>query len=171
MRQILARHWGAILFSSKAAISAVVAAICFGFFGLPGTVWAAMSAVLVTQPSLHPSLKASFTRVVANLIGAFSGAVLGALMGQSLFSLALGVLLTGLICHFTHLDDAVRPAYAAAIIVLFSSDTSTWAGPIDRVAAVMVGCLSAIVVGFLFDKSTTGLRLVRDPASADEPPE
>jgi uncharacterized membrane protein YgaE (UPF0421/DUF939 family) len=161
MLKLPARQIDAFVFSSKAALSAVVAVLCFGLFGLPGTVWAAVSAVIVTQPSLHPSVKASATRVVANLIGAFCGAVLGALMGQTLLSLALGVLITGLICQFTNLEDALRPAYAAVVIVIYTSDTSKWYGSLDRVLAVMIGCLAALAVGFLLDKAAIGLGLGR----------
>jgi uncharacterized membrane protein YgaE (UPF0421/DUF939 family) len=61
--QIQARHFEAIIFSAKAAIAAVAGALCYKFLNLPGTPWvAAVSAVLVTQPDLHSSLKVSLRR-------------------------------------------------------------------------------------------------------------
>ncbi len=145
-------HFEAFIFSLKAAIAAVIAVILFGLFGLPGPVWAAVSAVIVTEPSLHPSVKSASYRVIANLIGAFVGAALGTLIGHALPALAIGVVVTGLICHFARLDDALRPAYSAVVIVILASEGSKWAGSLDRVFAVALGCLCALTVGFIFDK-------------------
>jgi uncharacterized membrane protein YgaE (UPF0421/DUF939 family) len=145
-------NFDAFLFSSKAAISAVVAVYCFGLFHLDGVVWAPISAVIVSQPKLHPSFQASLLRVAANLIGAFIGALLSTLLGHTILSLAIGVLVAGLVCHFARLDDALRPAYAAVVILTLSSETRTWFGSLDRVLAVTVGCVSALAVGFLFSQ-------------------
>jgi len=131
-----------------------MAVVVFDFFGLPGAIWAAVSAVIVTQPSLHPSIKASLTRIIANLIGAFAGAALSTILGHTLLALAVGIMLTGLICHFSRLDDALRPAYAAVVIVIFATEKRAWSGSLDRVFAVLVGCLCSLAVGFVFDKST-----------------
>ena len=145
-------HFEAFIFSLKAAIAAVIAVLLFGLFGLPGPVWAGVSAVIVTEPDLHPSVKAAFYRVTANLIGAFLGAALSTLIGHTLPALAIGVVVTGLVCHFAHLDGALRPAYSAVVIVILASEANRWAGSLDRVFAVALGCLCALAVGFLFDK-------------------
>src|SRR5471032_3195688 len=92
------RHFEAVIFSSKAAVAAVIAALLYELFDLPGAPWvAAVSAVLVTQPSLHSSFQASLMRVVANLAGAFGGAALLVAIGQPLSAMAVGVLVTGLV--------------------------------------------------------------------------
>jgi uncharacterized membrane protein YgaE (UPF0421/DUF939 family) len=117
--------------------------------------WAAISAVIVTQPSMHPSVRASLMRVVANLIGACVGAVFAGLFGHSLYGLAAGVIITGLICNLTHLDEALRPAYAAVVIlVLNPAPGNPWFNSLERVYAVVIGCLVSLLVGFLCDKST-----------------
>jgi uncharacterized membrane protein YgaE (UPF0421/DUF939 family) len=154
------RHFEAIIFSAKAAVSAVVAALCYNFFDLPGVPWvAAVSAVLVTQPDLHSSLKASFMRIAANLAGAFGGAALNILIGQPIVAMAIGVMLTGLICYFLKQDDALRPAFVAVVIVTLIGNSSKWNSSFDRVAAVIIGCLCALAVGFLFDKFPGGFKV------------
>ena len=145
-------HIDALLFSAKAAVSALLAVWCFGLFHLNGMVWAPISAVIVTQPTLHPSVRASLYRVAANLIGAFIGAALITAIGRPMVSMAVGVLLTGLACYFAKLDDAVRPAYAAVVIVTLGSETHAWVGSMDRVLGVTVGCVCALAVGFVFSK-------------------
>ena len=133
-----------------------MAVVLFRFFGLPGPVWAAVSAVIVTEPNLHPSVKSASYRVIANLIGAFVGAALGTLIGHALPALAIGIVVTGIVCHFAHLDDALRPAYSAVVIVILASEGSKWVGSLDRVFAVALGCLCAVAVGFVFDKISGG---------------
>src|SRR5277367_5000538 len=91
------RHFEAIIFSLKAAVAAVIGALCYKLFDLPGAPWvAAVSAVLVTQPDLHSSFQASLLRVTANLAGAFGGAALLAAMGQPILAIAIDVMVTGL---------------------------------------------------------------------------
>ena len=112
------RHFEAVIFSAKAAVATVVAALGYKLFQLPGVPWvAAVSAVLVTQPNLHSSFKASLMRVVANLAGAFGGAALLAATGQPITAMAVGVMVTGLVCYLLKQDDALRPAFVAVIIV------------------------------------------------------
>jgi NADP-dependent 3-hydroxy acid dehydrogenase YdfG len=146
------RHIEAIVFSLKAATAAVFAVLCYEDFGIPGAGWAAISAVLVIQPNLHSSLKASLARIIANLAGAFGGAALSLALGHPLPALALGVMLTGLICYLLNAQDVMRPAFAAVVIVIFTTDNGRWNSSLDRVLAVLVGCACALVVGFLFDK-------------------
>ncbi|HVU27279.1 MAG TPA: FUSC family protein [Verrucomicrobiae bacterium] len=155
------RHIEAIIFSVKAAVAAVVSVLGYDYFGLPGAGWAAISAVLVLQPTLHSSFKSSLIRVVANLTGAFGGAALSAMIGHQLLALAVGVMLTGLICYFLKADDAMRPAFAAVVIVISTADSAKWSSSIDRVIAVIVGCVCALAVGFLFDKIADALKLLR----------
>jgi uncharacterized membrane protein YgaE (UPF0421/DUF939 family) len=147
------RHFEAVIFSVKAAVAATVTALGYNFFELPGAPWvAAFSAVLVTQPDLHSSFKASLLRVVANLAGAFGGAALLALTGQPILAMAIGVLTTGLVCYILKQNDALRPAFVAVIIVTLIGDGNEWHSSRNRVAAVIVGCICALAVGFLFDK-------------------
>jgi uncharacterized membrane protein YgaE (UPF0421/DUF939 family) len=147
------RHFEAIIFSAKAAAAAVVAALLYKFFQLPGAPWvAAVSAVLVTQPDLHSSFKASLLRVAANLAGAFGGAALLVATGEPVVAMAIGVMTTGLACYLLKQDDALRPAFVAVIIVTLIGENGRWQNSIDRVIAVVIGCACALVVGFLFDK-------------------
>jgi uncharacterized membrane protein YgaE (UPF0421/DUF939 family) len=156
------RHFEALIFSTKAAVTTVVAALCYKLFQLPGAPWvAAVSAVLVTQPDLHSSFKASFMRVVANLAGAFGGAALLAATGQPVMAMAIGVLATGLMCYRLKQDDALRPAFVAVIIVTLIGENNKWHNSIDRVFAVIIGCVCALVVGFLFDKLSGVSKLLK----------
>ena len=153
------RHFEAVIFSCKAASAALIAALAYKFHELPGAPWvAAVSAVLVTQPNLHSSFKASLLRVIANLAGAFGGALLLVVIGEPLAAMAIGVMVTGLICYLLKQDDALRPAFVAVIIVTLIGENSKWHSSLDRVVAVIIGCLCALAVGFLFDKISSLFR-------------
>ena len=170
---IPARHFEAIIFSAKATVAAVVAALIYPFLALPGLPWvAAVSAVLVTQPSLHSSLKASSLRVVANLAGAFGGAALSLILRQPLVAMAVGVMLTGLVCYLLKQDDMLRPAFVAVILVTLAGATDKWHNSLERVIGVVVGCLCALAIGFLFDKLSDVFKLRRrDDDKMDAAPE
>ena len=156
------RHFEAVIFSAKAAVATVVAVLCYELIKLPGAPWvAAVSAVLVTQPNLHSSFQASLMRVLANLAGAFGGAVLLAITGQPVVAMALGVMITGLLCFLLKQDDALRPAFVAVIIVTLIGEHDKWHSSLDRVLAVIVGCVCALAVGFIFDKLADAFKLLR----------
>lgn len=144
----------AFLFSCKTAIAAVLALFFYQALHFPGSAWAApVSAVLISQPTLQPSIQASLTRFAANLLGASIGAISVSLLGPTLQALLIGVLLTGLACHYLKFDDALRPAYASVVIVILTSKgTNVITDSLERVLAVIVGCLIAIGIGLIFDR-------------------
>jgi uncharacterized membrane protein YgaE (UPF0421/DUF939 family) len=79
--------------------------------------------------------------------------------------MAVGVMLTGLLCYLLKQDDALRPAFVAVIIVTLIGENSKWQSSFDRVIAVIVGCVCALIVGFLFDKiSSLGRLRAKDGA-------
>ena len=75
--------------------------------------------------------------------------------------MAIGVLLTGLVCYLLKQDDALRPAFVAVIIVTLTGENIGWHSPLNRVAAVIIGCACALIVGFLFDKLSNAFNLLR----------
>jgi uncharacterized membrane protein YgaE (UPF0421/DUF939 family) len=166
------RHLEAFTFSLKAALSAVAGVVTYDLAHLPGTAWvAAVSAVVVTQPSLDSSLKASWLRVAANLAGAFCGMLLEMLIGQPVVAMAAGVLVVGLGCYALKQDDMLRPAFVAVVLVTLAGESGEWQASRNRVLGVIVGCLWAVVFGFLIDKLTEGLRTKgkeADKPAADE---
>jgi uncharacterized membrane protein YgaE (UPF0421/DUF939 family) len=111
----------------------------------------------------------ALTRVMANLIGAFCGAVFSMSVGHELPALALGVMFTGLACYFLKADEAMRPAFAAVVIVTMNSDPDKWTGSWHRVIEVTVGCLCSLLVGGLFALAANRFKLEKPPGQ--KPPE
>jgi uncharacterized membrane protein YgaE (UPF0421/DUF939 family) len=164
------RHFEAITFSAKAALSALVGVEAYNYLPLPGSVWVvAVSAVIVTQINVDSSLRASLLRVAANLGGAFCGAVLVLLIGAPPAAMAIGIMLTGLACFALKHDDLLRPAAVAVILVTLAGKTNEWDVLRTRILGVIAGCVCAVVVGFLFDTilEHTKLRPTEKPDKSD----
>ncbi len=142
----------AFIYTCKAAIAAALSIALCEWFQLPWGVWAAVSALIVIQPSLHPSLRASLVRVAANLIAAGVGSALHAVINVPLVDLVLGIMAVGMICHHTKLDDGLRAGYAAIAIVTLTMQDNTLQGAVNRVVSVIIGCVCAVLVNVLFDK-------------------
>ncbi|SDT87962.1 Aromatic acid exporter family member 1 [Verrucomicrobium sp. GAS474] len=136
----------------KASISAVLAYSIYISLGLPGAAWAApVSAVLVTQPTFQPSIQASLSRFWANILGALIGSISVLLLGPTPWALGLGLVVAGFLCQAIRLDEGLRPAYVSVVIVIFTGGEKVWVGSFDRVLAVLVGCVVALIVGAFCD--------------------
>jgi len=44
--------------------------------------------------------------------------------------------------------------------VTLTGETAGWHSPLNRVAAVVIGCVCALVIGFLFDKLSGAFNLL-----------
>jgi len=166
------RHFEAVTFSSKATISALISVVVHNLLHLPGLPWvAAVSAVIVTQPTLHSSVKASLLRVVANISGALLGALLSLLIGHPLGAMAVGIMLTGLACYALKQDDMLRPAFVAVILVTLAGETARWQTSALRVAGVINGCVCALAVGFVVDQLLKHVKLQPEEKSSKPGPQ
>jgi uncharacterized membrane protein YgaE (UPF0421/DUF939 family) len=118
----------------------------------PGAIWALVSAVIVLRPGFEDSLRASEVRIAANIVGALVGVAVGVVTGSAgAPEIALALALTIVICHWRPLEKGVRSACAGVVIVMMHEGTVQHMG-LERLAAVLVGCLTALVVGFAGDK-------------------
>ena len=73
--------------------------------------------------------------------------------------MAVGVMVTGLVCYLLKQDDALRPAFVAVVIVTLIGESGKWHSSLDRVIAVVIGCICALAIGFIFDKASQLFKL------------
>ncbi len=115
----------------------------------PGAIWALVSAVVVLRPGFEDSLRASEVRIAANIVGGVVGVVVGvAAQASGPKQIALALALTILICHWPPLENGVRSACAGVVIVMMHDGGSVTHMGLERLAAVLVGCSSALLVGY-----------------------
>jgi len=139
-------------------VQAVEAVVCtfgivwgFAATGKPGAIWALVSAVIVLRPGFEDSLRASEVRIAANMVGALVGVAVGMTMGLGAAQIALALAVVIVICHWRPLEKGVRSACAGVVIVMMHEGSIEHMG-LERLAAVLVGCLAALVVGYVGDK-------------------
>ncbi len=139
--------------SIRVTIAALAALGLAQLLQLPLPLWAALTAVIVTQMSVGRSLKATFDYLVGTLGGAIYGGAIAVLIPHSseialLLVLALAVAPLALIA-------AINPRFSVApitaIIVLLipiMTHATAIASALDRVLEVALGGVTGLIVSF-----------------------
>jgi uncharacterized membrane protein YgaE (UPF0421/DUF939 family) len=139
-------------------VQALEAIVCtFGLMWLfaianqPGAIWALVSAVIVLRPGFEDSLHASKVRIAANVVGALVGVSVGTIAGSARApQIALALALVILICLWPPLEQGVRSACAGVVIVMMHEGSGSFRHMgLERLAAVLIGCLAALLVGYV----------------------
>ena len=133
------------------------AAICYSFYiFLPQypVYWALISVVIVFSP--ENSNKLAYDRIKSNLLGASIGLLMFYIPIPKVLQICIGVALTILIGISLKLDNTLRSALAALVIVLIEeTKDNSWLIPIERVICVCIGCFVALMITFIFSKFKT----------------
>src|SRR5690606_14746520 len=132
----------------------VGAAICYAFYlFLPQypVYWALISVVIVFSPDNNSKL--AYDRIKSNLLGASIGMLLFFIPLPSILLISIGVALTILAGIAFKLDNPLRSALAAMIIVLIEENQEhDWLVAIERIICVGIGCFAALIITFVFSK-------------------
>src|SRR5689334_12787368 len=100
------------------------------------------------QTQARASLRVAVIRVFINVISATVALVALYLGGTTIPGSAVALLVVGLFCYLTKLDDGVRSAYICVAIVIGADRLAVLSPPIERVAAVTVGSTLGVVVSW-----------------------
>ena len=136
---------GAAIYALESVVCTAIVMYVYDRFDLGSAMWAVVSAVLVLQPGLEQSYGASATRFVSNLIGALTGAVVDRVHGHGAVDVMVALVLVVAFCELLRLDQGLRSACASVIIVMMGGTLVAHATE-RRVLAVVIGCITALVV-------------------------
>jgi uncharacterized membrane protein YgaE (UPF0421/DUF939 family) len=160
----------ASLFSLQAAVCIVVLEAGYGMTHVEGRLWAVISAILALQPGFQQSVVTSVLRIVANTIGASVALLVGCLpgLGPAEVRIILSIVIVVFICELSRLDQALRTACVAVIIVLTVGGTSHYlvGSGAERFFATVVGCGFAMIVQLVTDmirEKIAGHKVVVEP--------
>jgi uncharacterized membrane protein YgaE (UPF0421/DUF939 family) len=143
----------AILYALQVILTSLLLIAGYGLADSHALIWALVSAVLVIQPGIEQSLAASAIRIAANLVGGVIGLAIAQLLGLGHPQLLLAILLTVFACELLRLDLGLRTACVATIIVMtITIDGRVTTSAFERLSAVLIGCLTAVLVQFLIDR-------------------
>jgi uncharacterized membrane protein YgaE (UPF0421/DUF939 family) len=128
--------------------------ICFGLYkSFPHyqLKWSIISVLLVLAPDKTHSIQLAMDRMKANIIGAGIGLLAFLIHKPNLFILTAAVTAVILLCYFLKLVNPSRSALAALIIVLIQEDAyNKWTAPFERMICVIIGCLTGILITYVF---------------------
>lgn len=128
--------------------------ICYGFYkAFPQYYlsWSIVSLLLVLAPDWDSSITLPIARIKANVTGALIGLFCFTLPFNQLVSLCIGVVLTIAVCTILRIPSSTRSALAALVIVLLQEmGKPMWSYALQRIFAVLLGCLVGLTLTLLF---------------------
>ncbi|MBB6502976.1 FUSC family protein [Pedobacter cryoconitis] len=130
------------------------AAICYGLYvGIPQYpfYWSLVSLVVVITPEHKNDL--AYDRMKANVLGSVTGLALYFIPVNNLLLILAGIILVIYLGTVLNLQNAIRTALAALVIVLIQEETvKDWTVAFERVVCVITGCLIALLITIVFSK-------------------
>jgi len=151
------------LLAASYGLQAIVASsiLLLGLFFVDSlaVAWAIISAIIAIQPGLQQSLAASLTRIVANIVGALVGLALGEVLGIGPWQVLVGIVIVVVLCQFLRLEDGLRIACIAVVIVLSIQATSVVHSAIERSLTVITGCIVGTMVQYTAERISQRLGL------------
>jgi len=113
--------------------------------------WCLISVMLVMSPDGRESVPLSVTRIKANVVGACSGMLCLWIAPIDMWMMAFALITTLSFCYLFKLDSGIRSALAATIILMLHGEGKhVWDTAIERVIAVLAGCVVGLAITFIF---------------------
>lgn len=114
---------------------------------LPGSYWAAISAIVVMQSEVGATLTASYDRFAGTAMGAIVGWLTALVWHDSIFIFAVGVLVVMVVCSTLPYKNAGRlGGVTVAIIVLVPHAGAVWHVAVERFLEVSFGIAVSLAV-------------------------
>lgn len=146
-------------FGLRTALAACLALIVAWAIGLEHPQWSAMSVWAASQPVRALLLEKSLYRIVGTVVGTAVGLVLLLATGSNLLWLVIGLSLWVGLCagignalHSMIAYATLLSGYSASMVALLGTANSMniMALGVDRLLTVLVGVLTALLIGLLF---------------------
>jgi uncharacterized membrane protein YgaE (UPF0421/DUF939 family) len=113
--------------------------------------WSLISVVLVLSPEGKDAVDLALTRIKANLVGAFVGVLMLVTQLAWPWNIAVGAALALFVCDRLKLNAAARSTLAAVIIILLHPESTTlWSSALNRVGAVITGCILGLAITYVY---------------------
>ena len=132
--------------------------------------WIIISTFLVLSPDGKDAVDLALVRIKANFVGAGTGLILLAFDLPVLLSICIGSVIALIICDLLNLSVGAKATLAAVVIVSINyNQNSFWSTPLHRVSSVIVGCILALIITYLFH-SILKLQTPSENTSSDNSP-
>ena len=140
-----------MIYTAKCVTGTVIVFTVSSLLHYKDIAWCIISVMLVLSPDGRESVPLAFTRIKANIVGACSGMLCLWIYPTNMWMICLGLTNTLSFCYLFKLDSGIRSALAATIILMLHEEGKhVWDTAIERVIAVLSGCLLGLVITFIF---------------------
>jgi uncharacterized membrane protein YgaE (UPF0421/DUF939 family) len=140
-----------LTYSGKCVTATLIVFLLSTLFNYHDIGWCLISVILVLSPDGKDALSLAITRIKANLVGASVGLVCLLFSPANMFTISIALTITLSLCYFFKFDAAVRSALAATIIIMLHEEGKhLWDTAIERVIAVLAGCILGLVITYVF---------------------
>jgi uncharacterized membrane protein YccC len=157
--------WPVLVHSLRTAVAAAISLLVARLFRLPGTWWAPITTLVITQSSLGAALKVSSERFIGTALGAVVGGLAARYLPPNVAMLGVCIFILGLVCALTRSGySAYRfGGITATIVLMLPRSGSAWLAAFDRFAEVSIGIAVALILAWMWPEREP------DPSNADKP--
>ncbi len=144
--------WPVLVHSLRTAVAAVVSLLVARLFRLPGTWWAPITTLVITQSSLGAALKVSSERFIGTALGAVVGGLAARYLPPNVAMLGVCIFVLGLVCALTRSGNSAYRfgGITATIVLLLPRPGSAWLAAFDRFAEVSIGIAVALILAWMW---------------------
>jgi len=145
-----------LIYAAKCVTGTLIVFILSSLLHYKDIGWCLISVILVLSPDGKDSISLAFTRIKANIVGASVGVLCLLISPINMWVLSVALTITLALCYLFKLDTGSRSALAATIIIMLHEEGKhIWDAAFERVIAVLVGCILALLITFIFHFKTT----------------
>lgn len=140
-----------LVYAAKCATGSLTVFIISSLIHYNDIGWCLISVMLVLSADGKDSVPLAITRIKANVAGAFVGVLSLLISPTNMWILSAALVVTLALCYLFKLDNGIRSALAATIIImLHDKGKNVWDTSIERITAVLAGCALGLVITFIF---------------------
>lgn len=159
---------GLLVYGSKCVTGCLAVFIIASFLHYTDIGWALISVMLVLSADGKDSVPLAITRIKANIIGASVGVLCLLISPTNMWIMSMGLFTTLSLCYLFKLDAGIRSALAATIIIMLHDEgRHIWDTAIERIIAVLTGCILALLITFIFHFKETSRTLAIDNTQSE----
>jgi uncharacterized membrane protein YgaE (UPF0421/DUF939 family) len=142
---------GFLIYASKCITGIVIVLILAHIFHYKNVAWGLISVILILSPDGKDAIQLAVARIKANGIGAVVGLIFLWIFHTELWALTLAVVVSIGLCYLFKLEASTRIAIATTIIIMLHEEGKhLWNIGVERVIAVIAGCLLGLIITFIF---------------------
>lgn len=148
---------GLLIYMAKCSVGCLTVFGLADWFQLPELGWLLISLVLVLSPDGKDALQLAVSRILANIAAAVASLLVLTLHLPDVGTIALGFVITLLICYVCRIMSGSRSALAGVVVIaLHEEGPFTGYTALERAFFVISGCALGLIITMIFHRQWLG---------------